>query len=280
MYEQHWGLGRAPFRNTADPAFFFRSATHQAALLKLRYAAENRLGACLLAGGVGYGKTCVASMLAHELGETFRPAIHVRFPQLGPAELLSHLAVELGREQPQADSDLPVGSGESGLDATVRTIERHVCRHAAAGRRPLIVVDDAHLISDQRVFQTLQLLLNFQQQEVCDFTLILVGERTLLGRIGRMPQLNDRLGIKALLRPLSREETFDYVAHRLEAGGAGTTMFDPAALETVFEQSGGVPRKINRLCDLSLLVGYADGLSSVTSAEIEAVSDELVAVVQ
>lgn len=279
MYEQHWGLNRAPFRNTLDPECFFRSATHQAALLKLRYAVENRLGACLLAGGVGYGKTCLAAMLAHDLGETFRPAVHVRFPQLGPAELLSHLAVELSRGEQPADGERPAERGDIGLDATVRTIERHLRRHASAGRRPVIVVDDAHLISDQRVFQTLQLLLNFQHA-VCDFTLVLVGERTLLGRIGRMPQLNDRLGIKALLRPLSREETADYVAHRLEAAGAGESMFDATALETLFEQSGGVPRKINRLCDLALLVGYADGLSGITSGEIEAVSDELVAVVQ
>jgi general secretion pathway protein A len=279
MYEQHWGLDRAPFRNTADPAFFFRSATHQAALLKLRYAVENRLGACLLAGGVGYGKSFTTAMLAHDLGETCRPAVHVRFPQLTPVELLSHLAVELAGDT-DSDGELPVDSGERGVDATVRSIGRHLIRHASAGRKPLVIIDDAHLITDLRVFQTLQLLLNFQQDQSSAFTLVLVGERTLLGRVGRIPQLNDRIGIKALLRPLSREETAGYVAQRLETAGTTDTIFDAGALDTLFEQSGGVPRKINRLCDLALLVACADGLSAVTPSEIEAVVDELVAVVQ
>ena len=279
MYEQHWGLDRAPFRNTADPEFFFRSATHQAALLKLRYAAENRLGACLLAGGVGYGKSFTTAMLAHELGDEYRPAVHVRFPQLTPVELLSHLAIELAEGDAEG-GELPVDSGERGLDATVRAIGRQLRRHAAAGRKPLVIIDDAHLIADLRVFQTLQLLLNFQQDQTGTFTLVLVGERTLLGRVGRIPQLNDRIGIKALLRPLSREETAGYVAQRLETAGATEAIFDATALETLFEQSGGVPRKLNRLCDLALLVACADGLSAVTAAEIEAVVDELVAVVQ
>ncbi|HUG92353.1 MAG TPA: AAA family ATPase [Planctomycetaceae bacterium] len=280
MYEQHWGLGRAAFRNTAEPEFFFRSATHQAALLKLRYATENRLGACLLAGGVGYGKSFTTAMLAHDLGETCRPAVHVRFPQLTPAELLSHLAIELASGDAVDGGDLPVDFGERGLDATVRAIGRQLRRHADAGRRPLVIVDDAHLIGDLRVFQTLQLLLNFQHERSGDFTLVLVGERTLLGRIGRIPQLNDRIGIKALLRPLSQEETAGYVAHRLEVAGTGETIFDGAALDSLFEQSGGVPRKINRLCDLALLVAYSDGLRTVTPSEVEAVVDELVAAVQ
>ena len=280
MYEQHWGLDQAPFRNTADPQFYFRSMTHQAALLKLRYAAENRLGACLLAGGVGYGKSFTAAILAHDLGEEYRPVVQVRFPQLAPGELLSHLAVELAQGDAGDGHELPVDVGERGLDATIRTIGRHLRRHADAGRKPLVIIDDAHLISDLRVFQTLQLLLNFQQDQTGGFTLLLVGERTLLGRIGRIPQLNDRIGIKSLLRPLSREETAGYVAHRLETAGASEPIFDDAGIDALFEQSGGVPRKINRLCDLALLVAYADGLTAVTPTEVEAVVDELVAVVQ
>jgi general secretion pathway protein A len=280
MYEQHWGLDQAPFRNITDPRFFFRSMTHQAALLKLRYAVEHRLGACLLAGGVGYGKSFTTAVLAHDLGEAYRPVVHVRFPQLAPGELLSHLAVELATGDSGEGGELPVDVGERGLDATIRTIGRALQRHAAAGRKPLVVIDDAHLIHDLRVFQALQLLLNFQQDQAGEFTLVLVGERTLLGRIGRIPQLNDRIGIKSLLRPLSREETAGYVAHRLETAGAHAPIFDDAGLDALFEQSGGVPRRINRLCDLALLVAYADGLTAVTPSEVDAVVDELVAVVQ
>ncbi|MBW3539542.1 MAG: AAA family ATPase [Planctomycetes bacterium] len=286
MYEAHWGLERPPFQNKHDAEFFYPGSTHQASLLKLRYAIDKRLGAGLLSGGVGYGKTFLVHVLCRELGESFAPIVQVLYPQLAPAELLRHIAVELGAAECELltiEDDLGASPARQtagrGVDRVVRAIERELRRHAAEGRRPLIVVDDAHLIEDPRVFQALHLILNFQQHAGVEFTLLVVGERAVLGQVGRIPQLNERIGITALLRPLGRAETSEYVEHRLHAAGAQQTIFRPDALEALFELSGGVPRKINRLCDLALLVGYADGLNSLSADEIEAVADELVAVV-
>lgn len=273
MYLEYWKLNRRPFENNSSPEFFYRSQTHRAALLKLRYAVENRLGAAILAGGIGHGKTCLVSMLARELPKAHAPVVHLLFPQMSAGELLAYLAVELGADE------ATVGDGRNGLDRTVRQIERQMTSHAEAGCRPVIVLDEAHFIEDRAVFQALGLLLNFARRGDLDFSLLFVGQPTLLPRIDRIGQLSERVAVRSILQPLSHEETLDYVRHRLQIAGAPEPIFEREALDTLFELSGGVPQRINRLCDLALLVGYADRLTAVTAGEIEAVAEELVAVV-
>jgi general secretion pathway protein A len=270
MYEAYWKLRCNPFQNVAGPEFLYLSETHRAALLKLRYVLENRLGAGLLSGGTGYGKTYLAQVFARQLPEHYAPRVHLVFPQLSPAELLAYLAVELGVDEAE------VGRDDGRLDRTVRRIERELRAHSEHGRHPVIVLDEAQLIDDQRVFQMLQLLLNFQQHARADFSLILVGDRPLLGRMRRLPQLDDRIGARAILQPLSENEVETYVAHRMKAAGATRPIFDDSALVALFEFSGGVPRRINRLCDLALLVGFAESRSEISAEEIEAVGEEFV----
>lgn len=271
MYTKYWKLDRKPFENNGDPEFFFRSETHQASLLKMRYVVENRLGAGLLAGGGGYGKTYLARLLAHELPADSTTIVHIVFPSMSPSELLAYLAIELGA------NEAAVTSAENGLNRTIRQIEQQLTAHTKQGRHPVLIIDEAHLIDDQRVYQALQLLLNFRQPPKLDFSLLLIGQRTLLSRVSRLASLDERIAAKALLAPFSREETAGYVNHRLTAAGCKQTIFEPPALDVLFELSGGVPRQINRLCDLALLVGCADRLSAITATEIETVGEEIMA---
>jgi general secretion pathway protein A len=110
-------------------------------------------------------------------------------------------------------------------------------------------------------------------------TVLLVGQPSLLPVLDRMPELDERLAVKCLLRRLTLEETISYVHHRLQATGASREIFDVSALEAVHNLSLGVPRRINRLCDLALLIGFAEERTTITHQQIEAVSQELVAVV-
>lgn len=268
MYESYWQLDKSPFDSDSDPKFFFCSETHQASLLKLRYLIENRKGAGLLIGGTGIGKTYLANVLAEQLGESHGPFVHLVFPQMSPSELLAYLAVELGAD--------PANLGS--LDRTVHEIERLLAEFGEHGRHPVIVIDEAHLIDDTIVFQTLRLLLNFRN-DGSNFTLILAGQGELLCEIRRNAQLEERLAVKCLLQPLSDEETVSYVSWRLQTAGASKPIFEPEAMFALFELSGGVPRRINRICDLALLVGYADETSSISAAQVEAVSEELTAAV-
>ena len=159
--------------------------------------------------------------------------------------------------------------------SALRLIERSLIEHTRAGRHPVLIIDDAHLIDDPATLQTLELLLNFQQAPQCVFSLILLGDRLLLSRLARMPRFDERLAVRAMLQSLSTEETARYVRFRLEVAGARNSMFEPHALEEIAQLSGGVPRRINRLADLALLVGYADGRRELTVSDVASVSEEL-----
>ena len=96
-----------------------------------------------------------------------------------------------------------------------------------------------------------------------------------MGRLERTPQLNDRVAVFSVLEPLSRTETIRYITHRMAVAGAKREIFHRSALDALCQRSGGIPRRINRLADLALVVGYADELTELTGNEIDAVAEEL-----
>jgi general secretion pathway protein A len=269
MYESYWQLDQKPFENSTDPQFYFPGETHQAALLKLRYAVENRRGGALLAGAAGTGKTLLLSMLRQALGETYSPFIHFVYPQMSPAELLAYLADEFD------------GGGYSGIAVheSVRRIQNALRESGEKGRHPVVVVDEAHLLESSPMLETLRMLLNFGSDGKTGMTLILVGQPGILPLLDRTPQLEERLGVKCLLRPFTASETGQYVAHRLQVAGTVRPIVAAEAVPTLFELTRGIPRQINRLCDLALLVGFAEEQQTLSAAHFEAVCRELVAVV-
>ena len=109
-------------------------------------------------------------------------------------------------------------------------------------------------------------------------SMILVGEPSLLPMLNRMPQWEERLGVKCSLRPFAEPETAAYVEHRLRAAGSTRSIIEPDALPTLQGLTHGIARQINRLCDLALLVGYAEERRSIDAGHFEAVCHELVAV--
>lgn len=270
MYEAYWQLAAKPFESTLDPHFYYPSEAHQGALLKLRYAIENHRQAAVLAGASGTGKTLLIHLLARNLPPGCGPLVHLVFPQMSPGELVAYAADELGAG--------PDASGRSGIEADVQRLRHALAEYAQRGGHPVVVVDEAHLLSGTPLLETLRLLTNFEIDGRPALTLVLVGQPTLLAALDRLPALEERLGVKSLLRPLSADEHFAYVGHRLSAAGAARHIFDPGALEAVHQLADGIPRRINRLCDLALLVAFAEEQSSITAAQIEALAGELTAV--
>ena len=267
MYKAYWQLHSRPFENCADPRFYYPSEVHQGALLKLRYAVENQLGAALLAGVSGSGKTMLVQTLKRQVDERYSPIVHLVYPKMSGGALLSYLACELGA----SDTSLPV-------DECVRRIQRSLSENAQRGSHALIVVDEAHMLLDSDAMETLRLLLNFESEDHPTQTLLLVGHANLLAALERMPALEARLGLKCLLRPFSLEETMSYVSHRLTAAGATNEIFTAEAMSLLHELTAGNPRRVNRLCDLALLVGYAEEQVRINAHQIEAVSNELVTI--
>ena len=270
MYETYWRLKQKPFENAADPRFYYPGESHQAALCKLRYAIENRRGGALLAGPSGVGKTLITTMLPSCLGEVFTPLLHLRFPQMSTAELLAYLADECDGAEPTA--------GTPGVQISIRRIERFLAANSEHGRHAVLVIDEAHLLDGVQTFEALRLLLNFEPGGKPALTLLLVGQPSILPILDRMPQWEEQLGVKCLLRPFSEAETAAYVEHRLRVAGAVRSIVDADAMPTLHALTHGIARRINRLCDLALLVGFAEEQPALGAGHFEAVCQELVAV--
>lgn len=268
MYEDYWQLETKPFEPSPFEPFRFAQAGQQAALNKLRYAVESQRGAALLAGPSGIGKTLLVDMLEEQLGEAVGKFVRVVFPLMSPRDFLVYLAEQLGT--PPADPP------QHTVEESLRRLEFAFAESARRGQQSVLVVDEAHLLEDIGLLETMRLLLNLHAQGQTAFTLLLVGQTALLPVMQRQATLDERIDLKTLIKPFSAEESTAYIRHRLEAAGATREIFGEDALQMAHELSGGIPRQINRLCDLALVVAFAARQHTVDAEQLRSVSDELV----
>ncbi len=267
MYEEHFGLRPRPFGEPARPDDFVPLPSREATLRRLRYGLEHGQGPALLFGPPGTGKTLLARALAGEIGGR---SAHLTFPAMPAADLIDYLADELDAPKPARD----------GLGGSIRRLRSALSASAGRGERPLLIVDEGHLIDDPATFETLRLLLNFATSGPPDLSLLLVGGPEILLRVP--PALTDRLTARCLLGPLTAPESAAYVLGRVEAAGASAQLFDPPALAELHRLADGLPRRLNRLADLALLIAYAESndrpdARTVLAAAREATFDALAA---
>jgi general secretion pathway protein A len=267
MYKDYWQLEMKPFESATHPQFVFPCPGHQAALHKLRYIIESRRPAALLVGQVGIGKTLAWWSLLTQLGGTIGKQAHLVFPLLSPREMLAYLAQALGAA---------LTSVQPSADESLAALETVLLENRSQGKLAVLAVDEAHLLEDAGLLEPLRLLMNLRASGEPLFTLLLIGQTSTLGTMDRYNNLDERLELKVHLKPFSSEETAGYIEHRLVAAGASRPIFTPQALEIAHQLSGGIPRRINRLCDLALLVGFAAHESEIDAPQLHAVHNELV----
>jgi type II secretory pathway predicted ATPase ExeA len=266
MYLAYWSLASRPFENSSDTRFYYPGDAQQGVLLKLRYAVESRQSAVVLAGAAGLGKSLLSNALLAQLPDACMPRVRIVFPQMPPDQLLALIADDLTGE---------VSTGTPSIRESLRRLEGKLRQNVAAGKHAVVVIDEAHLLADADSLTALRLLLNLEYDQQSPLTLLFVGQSSLITTVERMPDLHQRISARCLLQRYTIEETMGYIAHRLRTAGAQRTIFDSSALEAVHRHSLGIPRKINQLCDLALVVGYAEERSSIKVEQIDAVAEEL-----
>jgi type II secretory pathway predicted ATPase ExeA len=246
MYEAFWGLHDKPFENTPDPRFYFASNQHREACARMVYCVRERKGAGVLTGVFGCGKTVVGHLLLQELNQERYRSAYIANPRLSDIDLLRMITHYLGLPNPPSNK----------ADVCI-ALESMVQDNAREGRDTVIVIDEAHVIEDAAVFQELRLLLNLQWKDRFLVTLLLIGQPELASLIDRNKAFEQRIGIKSHLQPLSQEETRDYIYYRLRVAGHARpeSVFTAEAVVAIAESTGGIPRRLNRLCDICLLAG-------------------------
>jgi len=245
MYQEFYGLTEKPFNKTPDPRFLYQSAKHAEALARLEHAVEEQ-DIVLLTGEIGSGKTTLSRALIDSLDERYHPLLIIN-PRLSPSQLLRTVALRLGMED--------AGRYKHGI---LEGINAKLYELYEAGKRPVVIIDEAQLIPGKATFEELRLLTNFQLDDRNLLALVLIGQTELKERLEKKQYraLRQRIGMRYHLGPLDQEETRAYVRHRLKVAGREEPLFDEAALAALYEHSGGVPRRINIIAGNALIEGF------------------------
>jgi general secretion pathway protein A len=265
MYELYWGLKEKPFENTPDPRFLYFSDEHREAISRLTYAIEQRKGAALLTGGYGCGKTVISREIFGKLTHDKYESALVTNPLLSPLDLLREICFQLN-----VKIEL-----ESPKTELLKKLNECFYQNMNAQKDTVIIIDEAQAIENLSAFEELRLLLNFQLNDRFLLTLILIGQPELKEKIDQLKQFKQRLAIQYHLTPLNEQETAQYILHRLKVAEAQSEIFAPDAIQTVWRRSDGIPRVINNICDLSLLVGFSNKVHKIDEALIQIVANEL-----
>ncbi|MGM0442263.1 MAG: ExeA family protein [Elusimicrobiota bacterium] len=266
MYETYWDLADKPFRNTTEPKFLYPSSQHEEATARLKYGIDSALGCIVLSGVFGCGKTLLLKSLFLELEKGKYDIVFVPNPQMNPLELLSSITYNLG-----IDEEIPENKAEF-----LKRIDKAVLNNYNDGKHTIVVVDEAHVINSKDTFEELRMLLNFQREEKFLITLILSGQPEINTKINNIKQLAQRVGIKAHLDRMNLKDTTEYIKHRIEVAGGTNKIFTKNACEVIFNNSGGIPRRINSICDLSLLTGFTQKVEQIGEDIVTEVVGDLI----
>jgi general secretion pathway protein A len=270
MYAAYFGLKQEPFSIAPDPRLLFLSDQHREALAHLLYGVQGVGGFVLLTGEIGTGKTTVCRSFLEQVPPHVNLA-YIFNPKLTVVELLETVCHEFGIEV--ALPAYRVATVKDYLDP----LNAFLLQAHASGRNNVLIIDEAQNLAPE-VLEQLRLLTNLETSERKLLQIILIGQPELRDMLARpeLEQLAQRVIARYHLQALAEGESAQYVRHRLEVCGLQRPMpFDRAALHRVHAASGGVPRRINLLCDRALLGAYAEGQPQVTRRIVDQAAAEM-----
>lgn len=266
MYDDFYKLEGKPFQLTPDHKFFFNSKGHNRAMAYLRYGLEQGEGFIVITGGIGTGKTTLVRNLFDELNNMNVMAAQLVTTQVDPEDMLRMVCASFGL----AHEGLNKATLLHNLEAIARA------RHAE-GKQMLLVVDEAQNLPARSV-EELRMLSNFQVNNKALVQTFLLGQeefkRTL--QSAGMEQVRQRIIASYHLDPLSVDETEKYILHRLQlVGWKQDPTFSDGVFKMIYEFTGGVPRRINAMCDRLMLFGCLEEMHELNKDSVLSVMHEL-----
>lgn len=282
MYENFFHFKEKPFSLTPDPRFMFLSKQHQGALDHMLYGINQREGFMVIVGDVGTGKTTLCRCLLDRLPENIQVALILN-PMLSDMDLLRTCvhdlgvrpakayqgdAVLAGASDPGPEEEAPAEDTQEPPDAEwvnraskkelIDALNAFLLAQHESGGSTVLIIDEAQNLSLD-VMEQLRILSNLETEKEKLLQIIFVGQLELNEKL-KLPalkQLNQRISIRYEITPLHKEETVQYISHRILVAGAGSRVsFTRSALNEIYSYSRGYPRLTNLVCDRSLLGGY------------------------
>lgn len=266
MYEAFYHLRAKPFSLNPDPRFFFASKGHKRAMAYLEYGLSLKEGFIVITGEIGAGKTMLVRNLFRKLEHEDVVAAQIVSTQLDADDMLRAVAAAFGLEQE--------GLSKATL---LKKLESYLLSVHRQGKRALLVVDEAQNLSPRAV-EELRMLSNFQHGNEPLLQSFLLGQPEFRATLQseELQQLKQRVIASYHLSAMDAAETRAYIQHRLDlVGWQGDPSISDAAYQLIHEFTGGIPRRINTLCDRLMLLGFLAEKHHFDRADVQEVIDDL-----
>jgi general secretion pathway protein A len=275
MYVDYWNLKENPFLNTTDSRYLFSGDQHEEAIARFTFLAESGRQAGVLTGPYGVGKSTVLQHVAFNVEQKRIPVIRLDAIPGGQLPMARHILSRMKIDGPSGTLSEALMSFASAAESR----SHHLTR-------VLLCIDEAHyLAADEGLYlvhylSNLRLFNKAAGREEPFFTIILAGTPDLLQAVRSDPSLNQRMQIVFSLAPLNEVQTLAYIQEHMRTAGGDLWVFDRDALSALFRFSGGVPRRINLLCDTSLMLGFAAQVTNISAAIVEQAASDIGIVTQ
>jgi general secretion pathway protein A len=266
VYLDFYGLNREPFHITPDPEFLYLSPSHKEAFATILYGVEKRKGFIAVTGEVGTGKTTILRAYMEQLSSTPIRPIYLFDPGVSFEELLEAMLNELGMR----------GEDRSEF-AKLQWLRWHLIEEFKQNHNVALLIDEAQNMP-METLERLRILSNVETTKEKLIQIVLVGQPELEAKLAQpsLRQLNDRIAVRAKIRPLNWDESLAYINHRLaQAGGNPEVIFTPGALKRIIKHAGGIPRRLNILCDNTLVAGLGAHRRPIPASLVDEVSADL-----